>query len=266
MILIPLRERDADGAETMQQMIPFFLVSTLTFTVLVGCGGDSAGGSGGAGSGGTATGGSAGSNDGMGGASNGGDTATGGDTGTGGAGGTISELGFEIRRPATYTIECTGDGPGAGPTEMQDADTLCTFEDGSVSGYIYLQATPVSCMVLMSAVPVYEVQNAWISVDGTVEPLQNASYDYGGNHQNDTLQFDYEGKTYMYDHSSFGFGGRSCHAMDCVRITEGSVTDDGCTCDRTHPVVCAPIQADGTHDDLGVDTFAVCLGDESCGG
>ena len=161
-------------------------------------------------------------------------------------------------------MECSGSGPVEGPQQFADADWLCTFEDGDALGQIYVQATAVSCMVLMSAVPTYEVQLAQIAMDGTLSALQNAAYDSGGNHQNNWLSFDYSGKTYQYDHSSFGAGWHACHPMDCLRITENGATDDGCTCDRTHPVVCVPIQADGTHAEL-IDTFEVCAGDESCG-
>ena len=122
----------------------------------------------------------------------------------------------------------------------------------------------MSCVWLMSAQAAYEVV-AQIMIDGNIEPLPGAAYDYGGNHNNDLVEFTYEGKTYRYHHSSFGFGWRSCQPMDCAQITEGDVMDDGCTCDRTHPIVSSPIQQDGTYDPLDVDNFAVCLGDSTCG-
>ena len=205
-----------------------------------------------AGSSGSGTGATAGSGGGDGGSAG---SAAGGSAGSG-------EL-FDFRIPQTRTLECTGSGPVEGPQEFADADWLCTLEDGDVRGQIYVQASAVSCMVLMSAVPTYEVQ-LQVAVGDTVSTVEGATYDSGGNHRNDWLSFDFGGKTYQYDHSSFGAGWHACHPMDCLRITEDRSTDDGCTCDRTHPVVCVQIQADGTHDEL-LDTFEVCDGDESCG-
>ncbi len=140
----------------------------------------------------------------------------------------------------------------------RDLDWLCTFEDDGVQGYIYVQTTPVD--INLFCVPSMSVVQAEISIDGQVEPLQNASYDYGGNHANDFLNFDYGGKSYEYNHSSLGYGGRSCQPMDCTRVDDGQAVEDGCTMDRTLPVVCVAIEPDGTHADL-VDTFAPCPGD-----
>ena len=41
--------------------------------------------------------------------------------------------------------------------------------------------------------------------------------------------------------------------------------EDGCTCDRTLPVVCEQITPKGSWGEF-TDTFAVCEGDSLCGG
>jgi hypothetical protein len=115
----------------------------------------------------------------------------------------------------------------------------------------------------MGIIPIYTNLLAQISIDGTVTSLANAQYDWGGNHHNDALTFDYQGKTYRFYHSSFGYGWRQCQNMDCINIyTLGATTleTEGCASTRTLPEVCVPIKADGTHDPL-VDTFKKCPGD-----
>jgi hypothetical protein len=110
---------------------------------------------------------------------------------------------------------------------------------------------------------VYTASLAQISIGGVVTALANAKYDYGAGHHNDSLQFDYQGKTYKYYHSSFGFGWRQCQPMDCINTYAlGSTTPEteGCAPARTAPEICVPIKADGTHDAL-VDTFKKCPGD-----
>ncbi len=199
----------------------------------------------------------------------GGTTATAGASGSGesGAAGRESEAtggtasgDFEIRTPGTHAVTCD-DGS---TEELSDVDHLCSFEDGEVRGELYVQATPVDCVVMMSAQPIFEVV-ASLKIGDRLEPLPGASYDFGGNHNNDALTFDYGGKTFRYYHSSFGFGWRRCQPMDCAQITEGESLFDGCTCERTHPVVCAVIAEDGSHEPLTTDGFAVCLGDSTCG-
>jgi hypothetical protein len=89
------------------------------------------------------------------------------------------------------------------------------------------------------------------------------SYDWGGNHHNDAIEFDAAGKHWRAYHSSFGFGWRQCQPMDCLQQTQGvggTVIEDGCTKERTLPAVCRPIKADGSYDAL-VDSFKPCLGD-----
>ncbi len=192
-----------------------------------------------------------------------GGTATAGAAGAGGA----DAAGFDIRIPETRTVECD-DGIDA---TFADADTLCTFSDGTVTGEIYVQASAVSCRMLNSAVPTYE-GFAQIMIDGIVTPLSGARYDSGGGHNNDSFDFAYGNTTYRYYHSSFNVGWRRCQPMDCVQLIPSigalpnEVLDDGCTCERTRPIVCSQIRADGTYAPLDVDRFAVCPYDTTCGG
>jgi hypothetical protein len=142
--------------------------------------------------------------------------------------------------------------------DWRDTDWLCTFQEGSVEGYIYVQSTPTGTNEF--CVPIMTVVQAQISIDGQVSALQNAQYDWGGNHNNDFLTFEYDDKSFEYYHSSFGYGWRACHPMDCMLVDDGQTLDDGCTMERTRPVVCVLIEDDGSHDEL-VDTFEPCPGD-----
>ena len=109
--------------------------------------------------------------------------------------------------------------------------------------------------------PLYESAGAWLSVDNLVSPIA-ASYDYGGRHHNDEITAEIEGASWRFAHSSYGFGFRVCQPMDCLQRLDagGAVVEDGCTVERTLPIACVPVDADGTHGALS-DTFAPCPGD-----
>lgn len=200
----------------------------------------------------------------------GGAIATGGKPGTGGAlstggttgvdgGGTSGEYGFTYSKPGSNQVSCTGPN-GARTEDVADADWLCTFHIGGKTAHVYAQADATGAQCMMTLVPVFGKVSAQISVDGVVSTLSNAKYDAGGNHHNDSLQFDYQDKTYKYYHSSFGFGWRACQPMDCINVyKQGSTTieTEGCSSARTLPEVCAPINAPL------VDTFKKCPGDTS---
>ena len=228
-----------------------------------GSGGSTGGGggqSGGSGGGNGAAAGTGGGNGATGGDAGDGGTggSTGGTGGSGGSGGT-GEFGFEFRLPETHAFWCVNpDFPDGREVEGPDSDWLCTFSDGGVQGYIYVQSTPTDIHQLCT--PIFTTVQAQISIDGEVWALQDAQYDWGGNHHNDSLVFEYNGKSYEYYHSSFGSGWRACHPMDCMRVDDGQTLDDGCTTERTRPVICVQIQEDGSHDEL-VDTFEPCPGD-----
>ena len=141
-------------------------------------------------------------------------------------------------------------------------DWLCTFAHGGQSGYLYMQGSPKDCTCTMGCTPTFATQ-AWLSIDGKVTEVTPASYDWGGNHNNDSLEFAFGGKAFKAYHSSFGFGWRKCQPMDCLQVEDkiaGTVSEDGCTKARTLPIACVPIEKDGTHAAL-TDTFKPCPGD-----
>ncbi len=171
-----------------------------------------------------------------------------------------AELGFEIRVPETRSVTCSyyPEGFPEDPQEFADADWLCTFDHGGTQGYLYVQATPIDCEWAFMAYPSFDTGLAQLSIDGNVNDLENALYDWGGNHHNDTISFDYAGSQYVYDHSSYGFGWHACQPVDCIRVYDGAeLVEDGCTEERTLPIVCVPILEDGTHDTLE-DRFDPC--------
>lgn len=175
-----------------------------------------------------------------------------------GGGSNTDEYGFSYRDPASHEFSCNGT-----PLDLPDADWLCTFHLEDRVAYVYAQATAIGVTCVLASFGNYEVELAQISIDGVVSSLANAKYDWGGGHHNDSLSFDYEGKTYKYYHSSIGFGFRSCQPMDCLNVYEPGATApeiEGCSKARTLPEVCVPIEAGGMHDPL-VDTFMRCPGD-----
>lgn len=224
-------------------------------------------GSGGVGTGGVAgLGGVPGSGGGLG---TGGTTASGGSDGaaregSGGSTGAGGEYGFTYRSPGSHTVSCTGATGVMTVDAAPDMDWLCTFNQANQKGYVYIRATVTSAECLgMGAIPVYTTELAQLSIDGVVTSLANAQYNYGGNHNNDYVTFDYQAASYKYYHSSFGWGWHACHPMDCVNIyAAGSTTPttEGCTSVRSLPEICVPIEAGGTHAPL-VDTFEKCPGD-----
>ena len=175
-----------------------------------------------------------------------------------GGGSNTDEYGFSYRDPGSHEFSCNGT-----PVDLPDADWLCTFHLEDRVAYVYAQATAIGVTCLIGSFGNYEVELAQVSIDGVVSELANAKYDWGGGHHNDSLSFDYEGKTYKYYHSSIGFGFRSCQPMDCLNVYEPGATApeiEGCSKARTLPEVCVPIQAAGMHDPL-VDRFERCPGD-----
>jgi len=185
------------------------------------------------------------------------------DAGPDDQGGEVVDFGFDVRLPQAHEFVCEVPWGGTETYEWSDADWICTFDVGATHGYVYLQSTPSECIVTMGSVPGYTGQAGWISIDGQVSELGKPGYDWGGNHHNDSISFDWQGKHYEYYHSSFGFGWRSCQNVDCLQVYSadgGALEDDGCTTDRTLPAVCSGVKPDGTWDPL-VDTFEKCLGD-----
>jgi hypothetical protein len=168
---------------------------------------------------------------------------------------------FTIRVPQEHTLTCEGWG-GTEEMDVMDTDHVCTFEWQGTSAEIYVQATPVGCNTQGFPYPVFEVQGAFMKKDGVVTTLSGTTYDFGGNHNNDALKLLTLGKKFKYFHSSFGWGFRKCQPMDCLQVFEpgGALVEDGCTMERTLPVVCVKVGEDGTVPPL-VDAFEPCDGD-----
>lgn len=173
------------------------------------------------------------------------------DTGGMGSGGSREtgdgEFGFSYRAPGADNL-----------------DWLCTFNQDSDSGHVYVRLLQTgTTQVGIGKVPVYEVELAQISLGGEVSALTSVNYDHGGGHNNDSITFDFGGKTHTYYHSSFGFGFRKCQNMDCRNVYAAGTTTletEGCDSNRTLPEVCVSFKPDGTHDAL-VDKFMKCPGD-----
>lgn len=171
--------------------------------------------------------------------------------------------GFTLRIPETRTVPCVGEG-GFCPNdtmEFPDRDYVCTLAYQSRSGFLYVQATPTQYIGFMG--PVFTTVGAWLSDGVTAEPV-TASYDWGGGHHNEAIVLDLPDQRFQYWHSSFGFGFRACHAPDCLEVYlpgSSDLVESGCSPERTLPVVCKAVQADGTLPEL-VDTFQKCPGDD----
>jgi hypothetical protein len=177
-------------------------------------------------------------------------------------GGEVVDFGFDVRVPQWHDYTCEGGMMGDVEMHELDTDWICTFDDGGQQGWVYAQATPTGCFVTMGATPTYTPGGAWFSDGAKVVAVDKPAYDYGGGHHNDSLAFDWNGKHYKVYHSSFGWGWRACQNMDCLQVygAGGALETDGCTTDRTLPVVCVQVKEDGTYDPL-IDTFEKCLGD-----
>ena len=169
--------------------------------------------------------------------------------------------GFQIRVPQERSADCGSVPEGVDSTlTVLDVDWLCTFDYDGVSGFVYVQNNLSKCIVLYGPLPVFDTVGAWVSFDGVVTAIE-AGYDSGGNHQNDYIEFDWNELHFRNFHSSFGVGWRKCQPMDCLEVYEANgldLVEDGCTAERTLPVVCRPIPAGGGIPDL-TDTFEPCL-------
>lgn len=171
--------------------------------------------------------------------------------------------GFTLRVPVSRTVPCVGESGVCpnGTIEFPDRDYVCTLEYGTLSAFLYVQATPTQYIDFMG--PVFSTVGAWLSDGVTAEPV-TASYDWGGGHHNEAIVLDLPEQRIQYWHSSFGFGFRACHAPDCLdvyRPDSSDLVESGCSPERTLPVVCKAVREDGTLPEL-IDTFEKCPGDD----
>lgn len=153
--------------------------------------------------------------------------------------------------------------------KFDQVDWICSFKYDGDEGYVYVQGSPTSCEARFSMIPVMSIDTAVSYINGKYETLEEVSYDWGGNHHNDRIRFSYDGKVFEYNHSSYGWGGRSCQEMDCLKVYEAdgkTLIEDGCGLDadisnsRKLPVVCRAADDDGKFDKF-TDTFQLCMGD-----
>lgn len=161
---------------------------------------------------------------------------------------------FNLRKPVDVTVK---------GEDYPQQDWVCSFKYDGSEGYFYIQASPSDVIVTMQTIPVYTADKASLYFGENVVTAKNASYDWGGNHHNDYIQFDYDGKQYKYYHSSFGFGWRSCQEMDCMEVydSEGELLKNGCSSKRELPVICRQVNAEGKVENFK-DVFEKCNGDD----
>ncbi|MBN1773236.1 MAG: hypothetical protein JXB32_18385 [Deltaproteobacteria bacterium] len=171
-----------------------------------------------------------------------------------------NEWGFDIRVPDPDALTCWGCFTSG---TFGDQGRICSFSYDGLSAIVY--ASSRACHPEGAMPPEYATA-AQLASGGAVVPLEGATYSYGTNHFNDSLEFDYAGLHLRFFHSSFGSLWRRCQPMDCFQVYDstGTLVEDGCTCERTLPAVCVEIQPDGTWAEL-VDTFEVCPEDRVCG-
>ena len=153
-----------------------------------------------------------------------------------------------MRVPGTHDIDGTA---------ARDADHVCTLSIDGHDAVVYVRATPTSLGGAMFPIPVYDdVAGFLFEADQVTEVA--ATYDYGGNHNNDFLSITLGAVRYTWDHSSYGYGFRDCQPPDCLKREEGIAFQDGCQPERTLPEAC--IEVTNPLSPL-VDSFAVCPGD-----
>lgn len=169
---------------------------------------------------------------------------------------------FTTRTPTSKALTCSG--PHSVLDTFEQSDWVCSMDYKDIHGYFYMQNTPTSCVEIMSTTPQYTNDTAELYLNGSLQSISPASYDFGGNHHNDYIKFTYQGYVFHYYHSSFGFGWRSCQPMDCMQVYESddsTLVEDGCTSERTLPVVCRMANSDGSFDSFA-DNFTKCIGDQ----
>jgi len=183
-----------------------------------------------------------------------------------------TEFTFRVPRANAYICEDSD----MGDVEMSDLDHLCLIQYEDIDIELYVQATPTSCITDFWPMPVYSSE-AWIKRDGAVSELETISYDFGGNHHNDWLDFILDDRNYQLFHSSIGSGWRRCAPVDCMIVCkegmsctqdgeESTIDVNGCERDAGDgkppiPVICMEIPADGSRPDF-IDPWEAWEGDE----
>jgi hypothetical protein len=169
--------------------------------------------------------------------------------------------GFSLFAPQDRDVPCVDVSvcPN-GTSAARDVGYVCSARIGDAEAVLHIDARPTSVRTDFFALPVYGDVRAQVLQDGVVTNLDGASvgYDYGGNHHNDFFYIIVDDVRYTLNHSSFGFGFRSCQPPDCVQ-TEGGENDiDGCQPTRTVFAACIEVT-----DPIAAltDNFMTCPGD-----
>jgi len=165
---------------------------------------------------------------------------------------------FPIRVPEARSVPIVG---GVGTEVVLDWDHVCRIDDGELQTDIYIQASGSYIDFEHGGQVIMEVVGAWCTHDDGVVPMP-ATYDLGGNHLVDRIQFELDGGVYVIWHSSFTATGRTCAPPDCVLSCQSDATFATCDpyggflvdgCDRETgsgpppiPVICVLVNADGT--------------------
>ncbi|MBP5440811.1 MAG: hypothetical protein J6W51_00870 [Fibrobacter sp.] len=180
---------------------------------------------------------------------------------------------FKTRVPkkAVYHCDLTQE-IGGFEGDFDQKDWICSFKYAGMEGYVYAQSSPTGCTAQWGFYPEIGVDSAVLYVNGKYETLNGVTYDWGGNHHNDSFRFSYDGKVFEYSRSSIdGFAFRPCQEMDCLKVYEADGTtliEDGCNFNsddlskvRQLPIVCrfANLE-DGSFGDF-TDNFEFCSGD-----
>ena len=170
---------------------------------------------------------------------------------------------FDIRVPNQKAIHCEDKGAYTSfEKDVEESDLICSFKYKDEEGFVYVQNNPIKC-VGSDLYPVYEVHKAEFYVNGSMQEISNVSFHGGGNHGIYGIEFTYNGKVFKYDYSTMGMGGRPCQDVDCMQVYDAdgkTIVEDGCTEERTLPIVCRPAREDGTFASF-VDTYHVCRND-----
>ena len=179
---------------------------------------------------------------------------------------------FKTRVPkkAVYHCDLTQEISGL-EGDFDQKDWICSFKYAGMEGYVYVQSSPTGCTPHWGFYPDIGVDSAVFYVNGKYETLNDVTYDWGGNHHNDSFRFSYGGKVFEYSRSSINFAYRPCQEMDCLKVYEADGTtliEDGCNFNsddlskvRQLPIVCrfANLE-DGSFGDF-TDNFELCPGD-----
>ena len=180
---------------------------------------------------------------------------------------------FKTRVPEedAYTCKST-EGETAGWVEKFDQrDWICSFRYGEDKGYVYVQSTPYDCETRFSMIPEMSIDTAILYVNEKYVSLDGVTYDWGGNHHNESFRFAYGGKVFEYFYSTFGWGGRSCQEMDCLVVYDAdgkTLIEDGCGLDndnlsetRKLPVICRFANVEDGSFGRFIEEYDLCLGD-----